>query len=48
MVQTTEHPKQYDCNGQLKAQALRDALIQESAELTNIFGAIFRKTEGSK
>jgi four helix bundle protein len=29
-------------------QSLRDALIQEASEFTNIFGAIFRKTEGSK
>jgi four helix bundle protein len=36
------------CNGDKKAQASRDALIQESVELTNIFGAIFRKTEGPK
>ena len=26
----------------------RDNLIQEATELTNIFGAIFRKTEGSR
>jgi four helix bundle protein len=36
------------CDGQPQTQASRDALIQEAAELTNIFGAIFRKTEGAK
>jgi hypothetical protein len=33
-----------DCNGELEAARLK--LIAEARELTNIFGAIVRKSEG--
>ena len=36
------------CNGEKSLETVRTALIQESGELTSIFGAIFRKSEATK
>jgi four helix bundle protein len=35
-------------DGKKELETERDSLIQEAIELRNIFGAIFRKTEGNK